>query len=333
MPNTLLDVKHIKKYFPIRKGILNKIVGYGKPVDDISFTINEGESFGCTGDSGSGKTVLVYCLAALYKLTEGNLSFMGKDLCEFNSGQLKTARKNFQVIFQNPILSLPPKMTVEKILEEPLIIQKYSDKKGRRRKLIEILKEVGLQENHLNRFPSQLSGGQQQRIGIARAFILEPKLVLCDEPVSALDVSLQAQVLNLFDKLNKKTTYFIASSNISVIRRICKTTAVMYLGKFVEVAPTEELCQKPYHPYSKVLVDSIPDMREELKASNTQVEIPKVDFPTIWDMPDGCPYNLLCERSNKICHNEYPSLTELTPGRLVACHHPLLELFSQNREQ
>jgi len=323
LANTLLEVKHIKKYFPVKKGVLNRIAGYVKPIDDISFSINEGESFGCIGDSGCGKTVLIYCLAALYRLTEGNLYFRGKDLAEFNSGQLKAGRKYFQVIFQNPILSLPPNMTVAEILEEPLIIQKFHDKNKRRHKVIQILEQVGLQEDHLKMYPLQMSGGQQQRIGIARAFILEPKLILCDQPVSALDVSLQAQVLNLFEELNKKTTYFVASTNISVLRRICKTTAVMYLGKFVEVAPTEELCQRPYHPYSKVLVDSIPDMREELIANKTQVEIPKGDFPTIWAMPDGCPYNLLCERASQICYKEYPPLLEVSPGHLVACHHTI----------
>lgn len=323
MTTPLMEVNNLSKYFPIKRGLLNKTVGYIKVLDDINFKIYEGQSFGYIGETGCGKTMLAYCLSMIYKPTSGKVLFMGKNILNMNNTELRQIRKDFQLVFQDPLKSLPPFMKIGEILEEPLIIQGIGNSKERRLKVIDILEKVGLQVDYYNRFPKQISGGQQQRIGIARALILKPKLIILDQPVSSLDVSIQAQVLNLFKEFGQETTYLIATNNLSVLRQMCHQTAVMYLSRFIEVGLTEKICVKPLHPYTKMLVDIIPDMKEELKKKDDSIKIPERDLPDVWNMPKGCPYKYICKRKNDICENEYPPINEVEPGHLVACHNPL----------
>ncbi len=326
MTTPLLEVNNLNKYLPIKQGLLNKTVGYIKLIDDISFKMNEGQSFGYIGETGCGKTVLAYCLSRIYQPTSGEVLFMGKNIVNMKTGELNKVRKDFQLVFQDPLQALPPFIKIGDILEEPLIVQKIEhNKKKRYEKAINTLEKVGLQADHYNRFPRQLSGGQQQRVGIARALMLEPRLIILDQPLSALDVSIQAQVLNLFKDLEQETTYLITSNNLSVLRQMCHQTAVMYLGRFVEIGLTETVCVRHAHPYTKMLVDTIPDMQGELQKERAldNVKIPDQDLPDVWNMPGGCPYKYLCERKSEICENEYPALTEIEPEHLVACHNPI----------
>lgn len=326
MTTPLMEVNNLNKYFPIKRGLLRKTVGYIKLLNDITFRIYEGQSFGYIGETGCGKTMLAYCLSMLYKPTSGKVLFMGKNILNMNNTELNKIRKDFQIVFQDPLQSLPPFMKIGEILEEPLIVQGIGNGKDKRfKKVANILEKVGLQADYYNRFPRQLSGGQQQRIEVARALMLKPRLIILDQPISALDVSIQAQVLNLFKELGQETTYLIASNNLWVLRQMCHQIAVMYLGRFIEVGLTETICVKPLHPYTKMLADIIPDMQEELKKKghSTKIKIPERDLPDVWNMPKGCPYKYICERKKDICENEYPPLIEVEPGHLVACHNPL----------
>lgn len=325
MTTPIMEVNNLNKYFPIKRGLLNKTVGYIKLLDDITFRIYDGQSFGYIGETGCGKTMLAYCLSMIYKPTSGKVLFMGKNILNMNNSELKKIRKDFQLVFQDQLRSLPPFRTIGEILEEPLIVQGIGNKKERRLKVFDILEKVGIQDNYYDRFPKQLSGGQQQRVGIARALILKPRLIILDQPVSALDVSLQAQVLNLLNELGHEITYLIATNNLSVLRHACHQTAIMYLGRFIELGLTEIICVKPLHPYTKMLVDVIPDMQEELKKKEDLTKIPDRDLPDAWNMPKGCPYKYICNRKNDICENEYPALNEVEPGHLVACHFPLTD--------
>jgi len=325
MTTPIMEVNNLNKYFPIKRGLLNKTVGHVKLLNDITFRIYEGQSFGYIGETGCGKTMLAYCLSMIYKPTSGKVLFMGKNILNMNNVELNKIRKDFQLVYQDPLKSLPPFRTIGEILEEPLIVQGIGNRKEQRLRALDILGKVGIQDNYYNRFPKQLSGGQQQRIGIARALILKPRLIIFDQPVSALDVSIQAQVLNLLSELRKGTTYLIATNNLSVLRHVCFQTAVMYLGRFIEVGLTETICTKPMHPYTKMLVDIIPDMEEELNKKDISVRIPDQDLPDIWHIPKGCPYKYICKRKKDICENEYPALNEVEPGHLVACHFPLTD--------
>lgn len=312
------QVKDLKKHFPIKRGLTNKIVGYIKPLDGVTFTLEQGKNFGVVGETGSGKTILIFSLAMLYKPTGGQLLFEGNDITSMSKDTLRKFRKNIQVVFQDPLKSLSPTMKVGEILIEPLKIQNIGSEEERIQKAKDMLIRVGLETHFFDRNPKQLSGGQQQRVGIARALMLKPKLLLCDQPISALDVSIQAQVLNLFKEFFD-ITLFIVTNDLGVLRRICEKTAVMFLGKFIEIAPTEEICDNPIHPYTKMLVRLTPDMKEELKVKS-QITVDK-ELPEITNLPAGCPYRFNCKKASSICEQKYPEMVEYLPNHFVACHN------------
>lgn len=319
MSKPLLKVNNLQKYFPIKKGFRNKIVDYIKVLDGINFQVNKGDNFGVVGESGSGKTVLIYTLALLYKASYGDIYFEGENLTNVKAEKLRDLRKNFQVVFQDPLQSLTPDTNIGNLLIEPLKIQNIGTKEDRVTQAKEMLAKVGLKKEHFNRNPSQLSGGQQQRVVIARSLMLKPKILFCDNPVSALDVSLQAQVLNLFKELND-ITYFIVSNDLDVLRRICKKTAVMLLGKFIEQAPTNEIYTNPLHPYTKLFVSLTPNLKEELKNKREEILV-ESDLPGIKNLPEGCPFSSNCNRKLPICDLQYPEMFEHHKDHFVACHN------------
>lgn len=319
MSKVLLKVDGLKKYFPIRKGVLNTQVGDVKAVDDVSFEVFEGETLGIVGESGCGKSTTGRLLMRLLEPTEGEIEFAGKKISELSNNDMRKARRDIQMIFQDPYASLNPRHNIGKILEEPLIVHGMGNAKERKQKVLELLEIVGLNEYHVKRYPHQFSGGQRQRIGIARALMTNPRLIIADEPVSALDVSIQAQVLNLLQNLQKdlKLTYIFISHDLGVVRHISNRVGVMYLGKLVELTASEDLYAEPLHPYTQALLSSVPVPdptfeREQLIISG--------DIPSASNPPSGCTFHTRCPFKKEECSQVVPKMQEVKPGHFVACH-------------
>jgi oligopeptide transport system ATP-binding protein len=303
----LLEAKNIKKYFPIHKGLLLREVGSVKAVDDVSLTIRKGETIGLVGESGCGKSTLGRSLIRLYEPTSGEIAFNGKDYRKLSGSALRKTRRNIQMIFQDPYASLDPRMTVGQILLQPFEIHKLLKPEERAARVKELLQIVGSKASHVNRYPHEFSGGQRQRICIARAIALDPELIVCDEPVSALDVSIQAQILNLLKDLQEKLklTYLFVSHDLSVIEYFCDRVAVMYLGKIVELAPKEELFANPKHPYTQALIAAIPRVGEGKKMMKKSLS---GEVPSPINPPSGCAFHPRCPYAMEICKSQLPVL-------------------------
>ncbi len=320
----LLEVRGLKKHFPIHGGLLQRVVGQVKAVDGINFYIKKGETLGLVGESGCGKTTAGRTVMRLYEPTDGEVIFddpeLGKvNIEKLNSKQLQQVRPNMQIIFQDPFSSLDPRMTVGRIVAEPLVINKVVSGKALRDRVAELLTVVGLRPEHASRYPHAFSGGQRQRIGIARALALNPKLVICDEPVSALDVSVQAQVLNLLEELQTKfdLTYLFVAHDLSVVEHISDRVAVMYVGYLVEMAATEELYYNPKHPYTEALLAAIP--KPDPRNRTRPVRLPG-DVPSPANPPSGCYFHPRCPYAQEVCTNDRPPLRDIGSEHWVACH-------------
>jgi len=314
----LVEVVDLKEYFDINTGFFK--TKPLKAVDGVSFYIYEGETLGLVGESGCGKTTVGRTILNLYKPTGGQIFFDGQEIKDGKS--LKEFRKKATMVFQDPYSSLDPRMTVEDIIAEPLDIHKaYSSKEERRQRVLELMEYVGLNSEHASRYAHEFSGGQRQRIGIARALALNPKFIVCDEPVSALDVSIQAQVVNMFEDLQKKLglTYLFIAHDLLVVRHISNRIAVMYLGKLVELAPSDDICDKPLHPYTQALMSAVPIPDPEAARNNKRIML-EGDIPSPLDAPSGCPFRTRCPIAEEICAAEMPELKEIQPQRFVACH-------------
>jgi len=314
----LMQVKEIKKWYPIKKGILQHTIAHVKAIDGVSFDIYKGETLGLVGESGCGKTTLARTVLRLIEPTSGEIYFEGRRLRDINKRELQAIRPNMQIIFQDPFGSLHPKMKIRKIIEEPLIINHYGDKEKRQTRIRELIKFVNLKEEHLERYPHNFSGGQRQRICIARALATNPKFIICDEPVSSLDVSVRSQIINLLIDLQKKfkLTYLFVSHDLSIVEHICSRIAVMYLGKIVEIGSKSEIFNNKLHPYTQALLESIPII-------NSDHEIKKVelgDIPSPVNPPKGCRFHTRCRYKKDICSKISPELLEVRKGHFVACH-------------
>lgn len=319
MTEVLLKVDGLKKYFPITGGILGKQTGSVKAVDDISFWVNKGETLGLVGESGCGKSTTGRMLMRLIDPTEGQVVFEGKDLVSLSDNEMRKARKDMQMVFQDPFASLNPRHTVEKILEEPLIVHGIGTKKERKQMVKEMLEVVGLSGYHAKRYPHQFSGGQRQRIGIARALMTRPKLIIADEPVSALDVSIQSQVLNLLEDLQSEfqLTYIFIAHDLGVVRHISDRVGVMYLGRLVEITEADKLYGKPLHPYTRALLSAVPIPDPDVKREQ---ELLTGDIPSPANPPQGCAFHTRCKECMEICKTDRPVLKEIEPGHFAACH-------------
>ncbi|EMI11594.1 ABC transporter ATP-binding protein [Anoxybacillus gonensis] len=319
MNEPLLQVKGLKKYFPITAGLFNKQIGQVKAVDDLSFVVYRGETLGIVGESGCGKSTTGRMLMRLIEPTEGSILFEKEEVTKLSPKQLRKVRRDMQMIFQDPFASLNPRHTVEKILEEPLIVHGIGSKEERRKKVREMLEVVGLSSYHAKRYPHQFSGGQRQRIGIARALMTKPKLIIADEPVSALDVSIQAQVLNLLEDLQKEfgLTYIFIAHDLGVVRHISDRVGVMYLGRMVELASSEELYRHPKHPYTKALLEAVPIPDPEYKKEK---QLLTGDLPSPSNPPTGCAFHTRCQACMDICKTTKPEWKDVGNGHYVACH-------------
>ncbi|KYG63698.1 peptide ABC transporter ATP-binding protein [Bdellovibrio bacteriovorus] len=318
MNEIILEAKNIKKHFPIRKGLLMREVGSVKAVDDVSLTVRKGETLGLVGESGCGKSTLGRTLIRLYEPTGGEITFDGQDFLNMKSGDLRKKRKNMQMIFQDPYASLDPRMTVGQIIRQPMDIHNSGTSEERNARVLELIELVGLRKAHVNRYPHEFSGGQRQRISIARAIALNPELIICDEPVSALDVSIQAQILNLLKDLQTKLglTYIFISHDLSVIEHTCDRIAVMYLGKIVENATRDELFKNPQHPYTQALIRAIPRVGQGKKKIKRSLggEVPSPINP-----PSGCSFHPRCAYKMDVCATKTPVLENTGGGHLKAC--------------
>jgi oligopeptide transport system ATP-binding protein len=322
----LLRADHIKKYFPIRSGVLvQREVARVHAVDDVSFELRAGETLGLVGESGCGKSTLARCIARLYDITAGSLVFEGNDISKYSRRQLRPVRRELQMVFQDPYASLNPRKRVGSIISDPLRIHHAGSREQVRNRVVELLELVGLSPEHINRYPHEFSGGQRQRIGVARALALKPKLVIADEPVSALDVSIRAQVINLLDDLQDDLglTYIFIAHDLGVVRHVSDRIAVMYLGKIVEISPAEELYERPVHPYTEALLSAVPIPDPDLSAQRKQIVL-EGDVPSPISPPSGCRFHPRCRYATDICKTEEPPLVRHgSLGHLAACHHPL----------
>jgi len=321
MEQPLLEVKNLKKYFPIKGGIFSKAIGYVYAVDGVSFYLNEGESLGLVGESGCGKSTTARVILRLIEPTDGEILFEGKDICKLDNKEMRSIRRDMQIVFQDPYASLDPRRTVEQIIGEPLNVFEIGTKKERKERIVYLLQKVGLSPDHARRYPHEFSGGQRQRIGIARALALNPKLIIGDEPVSALDVSIQAQVINLMEDIQKefKLSYIIIAHDLAVVEHICDRIAVMYLGRIVELARDKELYSSPVHPYTVALLSAIPVPDPNITKKRIILE---GDVPSPMRPPPGCHFHTRCPRKKKECETTIPKLTEIGDGHSVACHLP-----------
>ncbi len=318
MSDTLLQVKQLKKHYPIKKGLFKPKASV-KAVDDVSFSITRGETFGIVGESGCGKSTTGRTILRLHEPTSGQILFDGIDISELPYKEMRKIRRRLQMVFQDPYASLNPKKTIKQILMEPLRVHGLYTQEERYQKVVEIIETVGLHESHLDCYPHEFSGGQRQRIGIAKAVILQPDLIIADEPVSALDVSIQSQVINLLLKLQKefKLTYIFISHDLSVVKHISDRVAVMYLGKIVELGKTEDLYENPLHPYTKALLSAEPIRHPDEKRERI---ILQGDLPSPVNPPNGCTFHPRCNSCMEICRTVSPSLITLENGQSVACH-------------
>jgi len=320
----LVEVRDLQKLFPIRKGLLKRTVGNVRAVDGVSFAIQPGETLGLVGESGCGKTTTGRCLNRLIEPTGGEIYFNDGsgtriDVCALDKDGLKAYRRNIQIIFQDPYSSLDPRMSVFDIVAEPLRIHKVAEGQELEDRVVSLLKAVGLQAQHLRRYPHAFSGGQRQRIGVARALALEPKMIICDEPVSALDVSIQAQVLNILKELQDRLhlTYLFISHDLSVVQHISNRVAVMYVGKMVELAATRELFGHPLHPYTEALMSAVP--RPDPRARRKRILL-EGDVANPANPPSGCYFHPRCRYAQGRCSEEGPAMREVEPGHWVSCH-------------
>jgi oligopeptide transport system ATP-binding protein len=323
--SALLKAEHVVKYFPIKRGVLiQREVAKVHAVDDVSMEIRRGETIGLVGESGCGKSTLGRCLVRLYDLTSGKIVFEGKDISSLSRRGMRPLRRELQIVFQDPYASLNPRKRVGSIVGAPLEIHDVGDRKERKRQVQELLEKVGLSPEHYNRYPHEFSGGQRQRIGVARALALRPRLIIADEPVSALDVSIQAQVINLLADLQEEfdLTYVFIAHDLGVVRHVSDRIAVMYLGKIVEVSPAEELYDRPIMPYTEALLSAvpIPDPRESAERERIVLE---GDVPSPINPPSGCRFHPRCRYATDVCKQIEPPLTDYGNGHLAACHHPL----------
>jgi peptide/nickel transport system ATP-binding protein len=321
----LLEIRNLKKYFPIRKGLFRRVVGHIKAVDDVSLHINEGETLGLVGESGCGKTTTARCILRALDPTGGQIRFRTQsgqmvDIAPLPESELRPLRCDMQMIFQDPFASLNPRMNLLDIVGEPLlVIEGIKSHEERTERVAELLRLVGLRPEYMRRFPHAFSGGQRQRIVIARALALNPRLVVADEPVSALDVSVQAQVLNLMMKLQEQLnlTYLFVAHDLSVVKHTCDRVAVMYVGKLVEVVSTDELFHHPKHPYTSALMSAVPVADPRVRLAMIPLE---GDVPSPADPPSGCYFHPRCRYAADKCSNETPTLEEVSPNHYVACH-------------
>ncbi len=319
MSENLLEVRNLKKYFPIRSGVFSRVTDYVHAVDDVSFAIGRGETFGLVGESGCGKTTTGRAVLRLIEPDAGEILFDGVDLRKLGSSELRTRRRDMQIIFQDPFASLNPRMPVRSIVGEPFAIHGTASGGERERRVAELLETVGLDPDVGGRYPHEFSGGQRQRISIARALAMKPKLIVADEPVSALDVSIQAQIINLLADLQKQfgLAYLFISHGIPVIEHISNRIGVMYLGKLVEVGTSAEICTAPKHPYTKALLSAVPVPEPGRKRERI---ILKGDVPTPINPPAGCRFHTRCPIVEDRCRTDEPPLRRVADGRLCACH-------------
>ena len=319
----LMEVEHLRVLFPIKSGVvIDRVIGQVHAVDDVTFTLYEGETLGVVGESGCGKTTLIRTLVRLVTVTNGTIKFRGQDITTAKRKQLEPIRREMQMVFQDPQASLNPRKRVIQILSTPLKMRGVA-KDGIEAESRELLSRVGLHPEHMGRFPHEFSGGQRQRIGIARALAVDPRLILLDEPVSALDVSIQAQVINLLDELQDEfhLSYIFVAHDLGVVRHVSDRIVVMYLGKMMEVSPSEELYDKPIHPYSSALLSAIPIPDPEQNRARERTVVGG-EPPNPINPPSGCRFHTRCPRATEICSRVEPQLSEYAGGHLAACHHP-----------
>jgi oligopeptide transport system ATP-binding protein len=317
--DVLLEVKGLKKHYPVKKGILKRTVGYVKAVDGVDFVIHRGETFGLVGESGCGKTTIGKSILRLTDVTDGRILFDGQDLLKLNKEELRHARRHLQIIFQDPYGSLNPRMTVGELIGEPMKKHRTALGKENERRVKELMEICDLNPRHSRRYPHEFSGGQRQRIGVARALALNPKLIVCDEPVSALDVSIQAQILNLLEDLQKQfgIAFLFIAHGMAVVRHVSSRVGVMYLGKIVELAETDHIFDNCRHPYTQALMSAIPIPEITRKRERT---ILQGEVPNPLNPPRGCRFHPRCRLAMEICRELEPELTGILPDHAVACH-------------
>lgn len=317
---TCLKVTDLKMYFPVKSGIFSKARSL-KAVDGVSFSIAQGETMGLVGESGCGKTTVGRTILKLYEATGGSITYKGTDITGFDDQEMRPYRRKMQMIFQDPYTSLDPRMNVEAIISEPIRALKLCSEGDRRDRVRELIQMVGLKADHLNRYPHEFSGGQRQRIGIARALAAEPEFIVCDEPISALDVSIQAQVVNMLEDLQAELglTYLFIAHDLSMVRHISRKVGVMYLGSLVEFAETEELYTHTLHPYTQALMSAVPELDPAI-SKNKKVQMLKGDIPSPINTPPGCKFASRCPHATARCAEERPEFREVSPGHFAACH-------------
>jgi oligopeptide/dipeptide ABC transporter ATP-binding protein len=320
----LLEIEHVSKHFPIKQGVLvDREVGCVRAVDDVTLAVISGETLGLVGESGCGKSTLCRTALMLLEPSAGTIRFAGREIQGLSTGELRAVRRDVQMVFQDPYASLNPRKRVGQIVGEPFAIHGVAEGEERNRRVQGLLERVGLSPEHFNRYPHEFSGGQRQRIGIARALALQPKLIIADEPVSALDVSIQAQIINLLEDLQGEfgLTYLIVAHDLSVVRHVSDRIAVMYLGKLVELAPAAELYEKPVHPYTVALLSAVPIPDPRVNAAREPLVL-EGDVPSAADPPPGCRFHTRCPWATEICSQVEPPLTDYGNGHIAACHHP-----------